>query len=608
MSVIHAPTQRELDVREAMPLLLVFGALTVLFLRLWYLQVVRAEDLSEKARALRTNNIPKLAPRGLIYDRNGTLVAGVQPEIVLTAVPSAVRNNPWVLEKVAGMIGVPVDKLEDKIKQNIWRPHIPAAIYVGVSMHVAAKIVESGEDLPGIGVESQPMRFYPDTVSLCHLLGYVWTPNDKDVERLSANGIKPADYVGKNGLELVYERDLMGTPGAEKLEFDARRRPLRVVGRDAPIPGAKLVLGIDLKLQQIAQQALGERRGGVVALDPKTGDVLCLVSSPGFDAALFQKGISTQNWNMLTADEGKPLINRASGSRYSPGSTYKILVTLAAMEKGIFSPTRTYTCRGYYPIGARGPKCLGVHGAIAFHSAFARSCNAYFSDMGVRVGADKLREISLRVGLGKPTGIDLWPPESPGLIPSEEGHVKREKRPWSLGDTVNMSIGQGATAATPLQMASLVSLVANEGVSYKPHVIRAKSGVGSTHEPERVPLEELSKLDLPPEYWRELKSAMVAVVEAGTAVVARIPGITWGGKTGSAEHRKAEQTHSWFVGVAPMDDPKIAICVLVEAAGHGSTVAAPIARDIVKAYLQKPAPPANSPAVNVRGGAPRTDH
>jgi penicillin-binding protein 2 len=435
----------------------------------------------------------------------------------------------------------------------------------------------------------------------------VWTPNDKDVERLTEAGIKPADYVGKDGLERVYERDLMGTPGAEKLEFDAKRRPMRVVGRDAPIPGAKLVLGIDLKLQQLAQQLLGARRGGVAALDPKTGEVLCLVSSPGFDAALFQKGISTQNWEMLTTDEGKPLINRASGSRQSPGSTFKILVSLAAMEKGIFSTTRTYTCRGYYPIGARGPKCLGVHGAIAYHEAFARSCNAYFADLGVRCGADKLREIALKCGLGHPTGIDL-PSENTGLIPSEESHQKRENRPWSLGDTVNMSIGQGATATSPLQMACLAALVANEGVAYKPHVVRAKSPSGSTHDPEPVPLEEMARINLPPEDWRELKSAMVAVDEQGTAVVARIPGIQWGGKTGSAEHRKAEQTHSWFVGVAPMDDPKIVICVLVEAAGHGSTVAAPIARDIVKAYLQKPAQTPHSPSVEVREGPPPTDH
>jgi penicillin-binding protein 2 len=587
MSVIHAPAKRELNLREAMPLVLVLAALFVLFTRLWYLQVVRGDDLSEKARALRTNNVIKLAPRGLIFDRNGTMVAGIQPEIVVTAQPAAVKKNPWVLAKVSNMIGVPVEKLQDKVQQHEWRPHLPAPLHVGVPIEVAARIVESADSLPGIGVETQPMRFYPDTISLCHMLGYVWTPNDRDVRRLGEAGIEPAEYVGKDGLERIYEKDLMGEVGSETLEFDAKRRPLRVVGRAAPVPGAKLVLGIDLKLQQLGQQLLGEKRGAIVALEPKTGNVICMVSSPGFDAALFQKGISTQNWQMLLNDPGKPLINRAIGSRYSPGSTFKILVTLAAMEKGIFSPSATTVCRGYYQIGARKSRCLGVHGAISFQSAFARSCNTYFSDLAVRIGPEKLKEVARKAGLGERTGIDL-PSEDTGLIPSAEWHEKHEGRKWSGGDTVNMGIGQGATAATPLQMACLVALVANEGIAYRPHVVRSTAPPGSNDTPKPVLQEELAKLDLPLHYWKELKQAMVGVIQAGTARVAQIPGIIWGGKTGSAEHRKAEQTHSWFVATAPMENPQISICVIVEAAGHGSTVAAPIARDIVRAYLSKP--------------------
>ncbi|HRK21310.1 MAG TPA: penicillin-binding transpeptidase domain-containing protein, partial [Fimbriimonadaceae bacterium] len=294
---------------------------------------------------------------------------------------------------------------------------------------------------------------------------------------------------------------------------------------------------------------------------------------------------------------------------YSPGSTFKIVVATAAMEKGIFSLSRPGVCRGFYAVGNRRSKCLGVHGAITFHSAFARSCNTYFSDLAVRVGPEDLAKTALRMGLGRKTGIDL-PAESPGLVPTQEWLDSRNPPlKWYPGDTVNFGIGQGAMAATPLQMAYVAGLVANEGVGYRPHLVRAKAPGKGGNSPTPVKPELLSRIEAPPGFWRELKSAMVEVIASGTARgAATIPGLVWGGKTGSAEHRKREQTHSWFVGAAPMDNPKIAICVLVEAAGHGSTVAAPIARDIVSSYL-KPAQdqPALPPGIAARNesGEPR---
>ena len=593
MSVIHAPQKREVDLREIVPLILVGVALLVMFVRLWYLQVVQADELADKARALRTNSVSRIAPRGLIFDRNGTMVAGIKPEIVVTAVPGKVNRNKWVIDKLSEMLATPADKLWDKIEQSNWRPHLPTPIFVGVPIEVAARIVENSDSLPGIGVESQPMRYYPDTVSLCHLLGYVWTPSDRDVEYLKTLSIKPADYVGKNGLERIYEGDLMGTPGEETLEFDAKRRPLRVIGRDAPVPGNRLVLGIDLKLQQKAEKLLEGHKGAAVAIDPTNGEVLCLVSTPGFDASVFQRGISTENWDALQNDEGHPLINRAIGSRYSPGSTFKIVVAIAAMRAGVFSMTRPEFCPGYIQVGNARPKCLGVHGSITFHNAFMRSCNTYFANLARRVGPDILRETAEMLGIGRKTGIDL-PSENRGLVPTDEWLASRKPpRQWFPGNTVNLGIGQGEIAATPLQMACVAALVANEGVSYKPHIVRSRQKPGAESVVERVPPEILAKIDAPATFWRELKSAMTAVIESGTARgAAKIPGLVWGGKTGSAEHRKRELTHSWFVGVAPLDStPKISVCVLVEAAGHGNTVAAPIAREIVKAYLRPETPP-----------------
>lgn len=326
-----------------------------------------------------------------------------------------------------------------------------------------------------------------------------------------------------------------------------------------------------------------------MALAPKTGEILCLVSSPGFDTALFQKGISTQNWNLLRSDEGHPMINRAIGSSYAPGSTFKIVVTLAAMQAGTWSPSQTNFCPGYITVGNRRPKCLGTHGAIAYHSAFARSCNTYFADLARRTGEDAVREMAQRLGIGRRTGIDL-PAESRGLVPTPEW-LQGRKLKWYPGDTVNLGIGQGYLAATPLQMASVASLVANEGVAYKPHLVKATIPPDTQGRAVPAELHELVRIDLPPAQWRALKSAMVEVIQTGTArAAASIPGLVWGGKTGSAEHAKREHTHSWFVGVAPMDDPKIAVCVLVEAAGHGNTVAAPIAKEVVRTYLKAGAP------------------
>ncbi|MBI5708214.1 MAG: penicillin-binding protein 2, partial [Armatimonadetes bacterium] len=586
------PPEPEWDARHAMYLGGVGAAFLVFLLRLWYLQVARSEEIVQQTESQRRTSVSKLAPRGLIFDRNGELLAGVKSEIVLTAIPKIVNKNKWVIAKLARLTGQPEKKFWDKVSDANWRPYLPATILVGVPIEIATRVAEAGDLLPGIGVESQPMRVYPDTVNFTHVLGRVWTPNDRDVERLESLGIEPADYVGKDGFERQYESELMGKPGKETMEVDSRGRPIKVVGRDNAVPGSRLTLALDARLQRLANELLRGKKGAAVAVDPSNGEVLCLASAPTYDAALFAGGISKTDWDMLLNDEDHPLINRAVVSSYAPGSTFKVVNTLASVASGVFSESRREYCPGYIEVGKAKPKCLGVHGSISYFDAFARSCNTFFGNWAMKNGPEVLQQTALKAGLGADTGIDL-PAEVRGVVPTADYYANlRNPKKWYLGDTVNLGIGQGEMSATPIQMACLASLVANGGFSYRPHLLKTAQSHLPDKRAKAFEPQVLARVDGPEWVWRDLRRAMVGVIDHGTAVVARIPGIRWGGKTGSAEHRKGSQTHSWFIGFAPAENPKIAIAVLVEAAGHGSTVAAPIARDLVKLYLTQPPKPA----------------
>lgn len=589
MSVIHTPRKPLLDVSTLVFPITIWALLFVLFLRLWYFQIVLSTELTERARRLDSTEIQKLAPRGLIYDRKGKLLAGVMPRLVLTAQWAVVRKHPEVIDQVAAMLGVDRQRLDDKLKAGTAKPYWPTPIFVGCPIEVATMVAEAGADLPGIAVESQPMRYYTEPVAMAHVLGYVWVPSEDDVKRLTGLKLEPASYVGKTGIEYTYESELMGHPGVEKVEMDAKRRPIRIVGRDRPIPGSKLVLTIDSQLQKFALELLNGHEGSVVALDPATGEILCLASAPSFDASLFLNGVSAKDLAALNADPQHPQYNRAVHANSPPGSTFKLVTSMASARVGKFDPNWTENCPGYYRMGDHKTKCLGVHGTIAFHEAFVKSCNTYFSALGVMDGADALRETATAAGLGRRSGIDLRS-EDAGVVPTQTwlDSLRHPKR-WYPGDTVNMAIGQGYLRTSPLQMADLMALVANSGVSYRPHLVKSieASGSGSVRE---IHPEEANRIDADPSFWTDIHSALVDVVERGTAAGARIPGLLIGGKTGSAEHVREQKTDSWFVGYAPADAPKIVICVLVEKGGHGSDVAAPIATKVIQRYLCPPKP------------------
>ncbi len=587
MSVIHAPRRPELDAR-----LLVFPAILAplllgLFLRLWYLQVVEAADLSERAESAGERPIPKLAPRGLLYDRQGKLLAGIKPELVVTAVPRIVRRHPESLARVADILRVDVETLLDKLDRASPASYLPVPIAVGAPIAAGTRIAEAGDELPGIAIETKPLRWYPDTVSFTHVLGYTKLPSDKDNERLRAAHLVPSEYVGAGGVERAYERELMGRTGSEILEVDAKGRPLRVSGREAALPGERLELSIDADLQKFAYSTLGRAgmRGACVAIEPSTGEVLAMVSAPSYDLRIFEGGASRKAYAALDANEGKPFLNRATATKMAPGSTFKIVTSIAAMRSGRDLASFGAYCNGGYKIGNHTLKCLGHHGAIGFTSAMAKSCNTYFCTLGHAVGAEMLRSTALDCGLGRRTDIEIG--DMMGDIPTPKW-LKVYRHPWYPGDTINMSVGQGYVTATPLQMANLAALVGNEGTAYRPHLLHGvRNAKGKL---ARAKPQVAHRIEGPASFWRTLKGGLGAVISSGTGKYAQIPGVVWGGKTGSAEHGTRAQiasgkTHAWFVGFAPLDHPKIAICVFAEGAGHGGDFAAPLAGEIVGHYL-----------------------
>jgi len=601
MSVIHAPRENRVDFRQwLMPAILTLVFLAFFF-RLWYLAVAASDELKERGERSRQTSVSRLAPRGKIYDRKGQLLAGVRSVLVATAVPNKIRDDEDAMAELADILGVTVEEIEKKFSASDVAPNLPTVVAQDVTIQAATKLAEAGHRIEGVEITMLPMRRYVDTVSLATVMGFVWVPTKKEVDALTARGIQPADFVGREGIEKQYEAELMGNPGMERLLVDARRNPIRSLASDNPQPGRDLVLGIDYDLQKFAAEQLRGRRGAVVAIDPANGDVLCMVSSPTYDVGKFIGGISQADYDLLRNDPGRPLYARAMQGEYQPGSTWKIVTTLAGMEAGVFDPSRPAPCRGYYSLGSRRFKCLGVHGNVTFHTAMQKSCNAYFADLAVRAGKEQMLETSLALHFGQRTGIDLPDRrENDGNLPTDQWWAKHHpERPFGKGDLVNFGVGQGELLVTPLQMASLIATVASRGTQYQPRLVRAMTndeGEMEVREPKVI-----AEFASSAEFWDTMHRALIAVVEGGTARGGRIAGITMGGKTGSAENAHGSLTHSWFVGFAPAENPRIAIAVMAENAGHGGTVAVPIASAVVRKYLEGKAPeePGERPSIGI---------
>lgn len=452
-----------------------------------------------------------------------------------------------------------------------------------------AKVEANKVFLPGVSIQIEPKRNYPYNRMMAHMLGYVSEINADELNTKEYKDYSPGDYVGKYGLERTYETYLRGVDGEKRVEVDAMGREVRTLDVIDPTPGNNLYLNIDLDTQQIMENAFEGRRGGAIALDPKTGAVLALVSRPAFDPNKFSSGITKEDWREIATDPLHPLQNRATQGRYPPGSTFKIVSALQALELGVINENTSFGCRGSFAFGKRSFKCWkkGGHGSVNVRRGIVESCDVYFYNLGLKLGVDRIHAMADAIGLGKPTGIDL-PGEKHGIVPSTEWKRKTFGEPWYEGETVSVAIGQGAVWLTPIQLVQLSAFVANEGVTFKPQI------VGKIVSPEGKTIKVFepvmkTQVKLKKEVFRIVKDGMQGVVNepGGTAYASRAENVHMSGKTGTAQagsldKGKHQGDHAWFIAFAPSEDPTISMSILVEMGGHGASQSAPIAKAVAQ--------------------------
>ncbi len=571
-----------------LPSIVAFG-LVALLVRLWFLQVVRGEELSKLAIRRTTISAPITAPRGQILDRQGRVLAGVKSTLAVMVRPVEIKGNHDAIERLAKVLDMEVADVKDAVAENNYRGTLPFVIKTGVTPAQAIAVEEHKPFLPGVSVRQATVRVYPNGAAGAHVVGYVGGLTEADQTRLKDAGIDALpNFSGKVGVERSYDVGLIGTAGSVRVQVDRRGRQLAEPETSPPLPGEKLVLGIDVDLQKAARSALGGRRGTVVAIDPATGQILCMVSSPDYDPNLFVGRIPSKQLKSLLEGESKPMLNRAVAAAYAPGSTFKLAVLIAAVRAGVVSPGTTHVCEGSVRIYDRTFRCLSVHGRINYEVAIEKSCNVFFAEVAKRLKSEQIVDVAEDFGLGSPTGIDLVS-ERRGLVPTQ-AWVKDRKLTWYLGDTVNLGIGQGYLEATPLQMANFAAILANRGYAFQPHIVQSISHFGADAKPRYIKPTMKYQVNVDPLWWDRIFGAMRRVVSTGTGSAAAIEGISFAGKTGSADTRQTERSHAWFIGFAPTDKPRIAIAVLLEAAGRGGEEAAPVARSVVSQYLKRPTP------------------
>jgi penicillin-binding protein 2 len=570
-------------------------ALLLIVCQLWYLQVLEGGRFQEASDKNRIRIRPIAAPRGILFDRKGLPLVDNRPAFTLSLIPRELERDPVkrdvTLGRLASLLQIPFAELQEAVTKVSPESILPVRVRRGLSMDDVARVEEWKLELPGVIVEVEPQRAYPNSRFAAHLLGYVREAND---EQLKAGRYRRGDMVGQSGLERLLDEFLRGKDGGERIEVDAMGRQMRMIQSTEPHPGAQVVTTIDRRIQEAAEKAMEGHAGAVVVMDPRNGDVLAMVSTPAFEIDRFTGTIDRNAWLRVIQDPEHPLLNRTIQSQYAPGSVFKIVVAAAGLQEGTIVPTDRTHCTGDFRLGEWTFKDWkeGGHGTVDLLGAMRHSCNVFFYEKGLKIGGPVIAKYATAFGLGAATRIDL-PGEKLGLIPQPK--LRRDKRVgggWHAGETVNMSIGQGAVLVTPMQIARFMSAVANGGVLWKPRLVqrieRPDKGVvwsdgGSV----------TGHVELSPMVWAFLRQSLWSVVnEGGTGAGARIAGLDVAGKTGTAQmiaKSKSEkgQDHAWFASFAPVGDPEAVVVVLVERGGKGGQVAAPIARKILNAIFME---------------------
>jgi penicillin-binding protein 2 len=585
--------------------IVVLVCFVLLFSRLAYLQIARHADLNEQAENNRTSIVPVVPNRGLILDRNGIVLATNYSAYTLEIMPSKIGDGlDKTIDDLAQVIEIqPRDKRRFKKLMEESKSFESLPIRTRLTDEEVARFAAQSWRFPGVDIKARLFRSYPYGELASHVIGYIGRVNQAEKaviedwsEELQAN-YRGTEYIGKLGIEQSYEQQLHGITGVEQVETSAAGRAMRMLASNPATPGNTVMMSIDIKMQKLIEDLYGERRGALVAMDPKTGEVLAFVSKPTFDPNLFVDGIDSENWQALNESEDKPLLNRALRGTYAPGSTYKPYMALAALETGKRTPQQTIFDPGYFNFGGhrfRDDK-EGGHGTVDMYKSIVQSCDTYYYMLANDLGVDTIHEHMQRLGFGDLTGIDILG-ESRGLLPSTDwkrhAYRKAEQQKWYAGETISLGIGQGYNNFTVLQMAQALSTLVNNGVRMKPHLVRETVDI-LTRQAHPVAGEVAARLTAKPENIAVIRNAMVGVNIEGTGAGAfRGAGYTSGGKTGTAQVvtiaqgakynasqvEERHRDHALFIAFAPADDPKIALAMIVENGGFGAQAAAPIAR------------------------------
>ena len=594
-----------LRLRLAIAMALVIVCFGLLVGRFVYLQVYRYADFHAQAEDNRIALVPAPPVRGLIFDRNGVLLAENVSAYTLELSPRRAAGLDDTIAALSGIVEItPRDRQRFRRLLEDSRSADSVPLKVRLTDEEVARLAANRFRFPGVEISARLFRNYPLGETAAHVVGYIGriSPDDKrrlDEQELLSN-YAGSTHIGKVGVEASYESALHGHVGFDEVEVSAGGRIVRRLSRKPPVPGSNLVLSIDIRLQRLAEQLYGERRGALVAIEPKTGDVLAFVSRPSFDPTLFVDGIDTQTWQALNEDPDAPLMNRPLRGTYPPGSTYKPFMALAALMSGVRTPQDTISDPGYFQLGNhrfRDSRPSG-HGTVDLRKSIVVSSDTYYYKVAYDMGVDRIHDFMKPWGFGQLTGIDLEH-ENAGVLPSSQWKLKRFRQKWFPGETPSIGIGQGYNSFTILQLAHATATLANDGIVMRPHLVQAIEDP-VTHEKRRTVRSESYRIDLRRDYLDLVKSALVDVTRFGTGRVAFAnAGYVAAGKTGTAQvigikqgerydaRRIAERhrDHSLFMAFAPVENPKIAVAIIVENGGFGAQAAAPIARKLFDFHL-----------------------
>jgi penicillin-binding protein 2 len=583
-------------------IMLSLGAFVMFFLllsRLWYLQVIDTDNLLDQSENNRLRFVPVAAPRGAILDRNGKVLVSNTPSFSVAVIPQDVKDKELLIDNLARYLNLDRKEIEEKWTKGQGRAkYYPLVVASGISRDQMEFLEENRLALPGVNIEMKPIRAYGNGVLAAHLLGYLAEISEDELGSERYKDYNAGDYTGKSGIEKSWEAYLHGTDGGRQIEVDARGRFLRTVEDSGSSVGNTVVLTIDLEMQKVVEQALGDRAGAAVAMDVNNGEILAFASSPDFDPSLFTGRMPPEKWKQYLEDVRHPLENKALKGMYPPGSTFKIITAIAGLEEGLIDQHSAVDCPGYYKFGNATFKCWEKkgHGHVELRRALRESCDVYFYKLAERLGVDRIAAYAKRFGLGSPLGIGL-DNEKAGVIPTQEWKLKRFGKKWFQGETLSVGIGQGYVLTTPVQLASMIATVANEGTVYQPHLVKRIVDMEGKSLKE-FPPQILRTTGLKPETYRLVKEGLFAVVNEphGTGGMARLSEVKVAGKTGSSQVVKLRDSkggtpyqfrdHALFVAFAPYEKPEIAVAVIVEHGEHGGSAAAPVAGRVLRAYFE----------------------